>query len=255
MYYIGTGQRPAAWCVRVEPGSRRSSVVATVGDSTSKALDPGLMQVAQVRGWRYVQAGLDGCSVLRLTAPPGLDAVAARQAQSCASVVPPLIDAVRSAYHPRVWIISDLTGVSSDDPAKATPQRIRSIETSIRSILARLTRDGARVVLVAPEPNAQPLECATTSPAPDYCSDPHWSTSDPLTVLMARTVRHELAFFKGKVAYVSLNDILCPLGPCPAVVGGTLGRFDGVHFTATFSRIIVPILITRAQRAGIRFTR
>jgi peptidoglycan/LPS O-acetylase OafA/YrhL len=254
-YYIGTGQRPAAWCVRVEPGSRRSSVVATVGDSTSKALDPGVMKVAQVRGWRYVQAGLDGCSVLRLTVPPGLDAVAARQAQSCASVVPRLIDAVRSAYHPRVWIVSDLTGLSSDDPAKATPQRIRAIERSIRAILARLTLDGARVLLVAPEPNAQPLECATKSPAPDYCTDPHWSTSDPLTVLMARTVRHELAFFKGKVAYVSLNDILCPLGLCPAVVDGTLGRFDGVHFTATFSRIIVPILIARAERAGIRFTR
>jgi hypothetical protein len=187
--------------------------------------------------------------------PPGLDASAARQAQSCATVVPTLIDAVRSAYHPRVWIVSDLTGLSADDPAQATPQRLRSIATSIHAMLARLTRDGARVVLVAPAPNAQPLECATKSPPPDSCSDAHWSTSDPLTVLMARTVKHELASFKGRVAYVSLNDILCPLGACPAVVDGTLGRFDSVHFTATFSRIIVPILIGRAERLGIRFTR
>jgi peptidoglycan/LPS O-acetylase OafA/YrhL len=252
-YYLGTGQRPAAWCVRFEPGGRRTSVIATIGDSTSKALDPGLMQIAQVRGWRYIQAGLDGCSVLRLAVPPGLDDVAARQAQSCATVVPALIDAVRSASHPRVWIVSDLTGLSLDDPAKATPQRLRSIETSIHAILARLTRDGARVVLLAPQPNAQPIECATKSPPPDDCAGAHWTTNDPLTVLMARTLKHELAPFKGKVAYVSVNDILCPLGPCPAVVAGVLGRFDGVHFTGTFSKLIVPVIIARAQRAGIRF--
>jgi hypothetical protein len=28
-----------------------------------------------------------------------------------------------------------------------------------------------------------------------------------------------------------------------------------VHYTATFSRIILPILIARAERAGTRFTR
>jgi peptidoglycan/LPS O-acetylase OafA/YrhL len=256
LYYIGTGQDPAMWCVRTKPSSKTSSVVVTIGDSTSNALDPGMRIVAAARGWRYIQAGLNGCSILRLGTPPGLDAVAARQAESCSHVAPRLIDQIKAAYHPTVWIVSDLTGLASGEPNGDPPARIRNLQNSISSELARMVSGGARVVLIAPEPNGQPAGCASTPPpADDYCDAQHWTPKDPLTVFMARLDLRALTPLRTSVAYVSLNDILCPQGTCTAMVDGMLGRPDSVHFTGTFSKFIVPTLIARAAQAGVPFTR
>jgi hypothetical protein len=55
------------------------------------------------------------------------------------------------------------------------------------------------------------------------------------------------------VTYVSVNDVLCPAGQCPAVIDGVLGRFDGVHYTRTFSRTVVKLIVSRAKKAGVSF--
>ena len=50
--------------------------------------------------------------------------------------------------------------------------------------------------------------------------------------------------------------MLCPhAGRCPAVVGGVLARYDAVHYSATFSRRLVPVVVDRARKAGIEFVR
>ena len=66
--------------------------------------------------------------------------------------------------------------------------------------------------------------------------------------------RRAAAQMPRRVSYVSITDLLCNRGDqCPAVVDGRLARVDGVHYTATFSRRIVPIIVRRAQRAGVTF--
>jgi hypothetical protein len=55
--------------------------------------------------------------------------------------------------------------------------------------------------------------------------------------------------------YVSVDDVLCERnGACPAEVRGMLARYDGVHFTSRFSRLIVPVIVRRATEAGVPFT-
>lgn len=57
------------------------------------------------------------------------------------------------------------------------------------------------------------------------------------------------------MTYLSIDDVLCPDGGhCPAVVDGQLARYDAVHYTAGFSTKIVPMIISRAERAGVSFT-
>jgi hypothetical protein len=45
---------------------------------------------------------------------------------------------------------------------------------------------------------------------------------------------------------VSLTDVICRGGRCPAIEGDLLLRGDGVHYSVPFSRELVPILIHRA---------
>jgi hypothetical protein len=60
---------------------------------------------------------------------------------------------------------------------------------------------------------------------------------------------------RDKVTFVRLDDVLCPHGRCAAVIDGQLARFDGTHFTSAFSRRIVPLIIARAERDGVRLSR
>ena len=63
-------------------------------------------------------------------------------------------------------------------------------------------------------------------------------------------------FSRREVAYVPIDDLLCPrAGRCPAVVGGVLTRYDAIHYSATFSRRLVPVIVDRAEQAGIVFER
>lgn len=96
--YHGAGAAPATWCSRTAPRRPDSSVVAVIGDLTSRALDPGMRKVAGARGWRYIQAGINGCSFLVSDVPPLATPVSARQARSCAKTVPRLLRDVEVRY-------------------------------------------------------------------------------------------------------------------------------------------------------------
>lgn len=257
---VGTGQvgalvGGATWCSRTDPASPSSSVVATIGDSTSTALNPGMGQVAGERGWRYIQAGVNGCPALMLVVPPTPSADARLQAESCQRYVPVILAQVDATYHPTVWLISDITGLdSAADSGGIGATRTKALETSIRERLRQLTVGGGHVVILAPLPPAQPLECNVRSSAPTSCRSVTYTTAGALTAIQDRLFRSVAREFPGKVAVVSVADILCPGGTCPPVIGGHLARYDGVHFTASFSRTVVRTIIARAAAARIPFT-
>ena len=254
-YNAGSGLQSAVWCSKTQPTSSRSPVVAVIGDSTSRALDPGMVKVATQRGWRYIQAGTDGCSVMRLILPAVRSPAADREARSCQKVVPRIVSQVRNAYHPDVWVVADLTGGDPRDLPGGDRNRDRAAELSMRSMLQVLTEHGARVVLALPSPLGQPLECVSRTPAPDSCNSRVYTTADPFTVNLRTLSREAAAGLPGTVALVDVDDILCPGGRCRPIVDGMLARYDGTHYTGRFSRLIVPTIIARAEAAGISFRR
>jgi hypothetical protein len=63
-------------------------------------------------------------------------------------------------------------------------------------------------------------------------------------------VLHEVAADRAAAsAVVSVTDLVCPDGTCPAMVGGQVVRYDGLHLSVAWSRSIGPELVDRALAA------
>jgi peptidoglycan/LPS O-acetylase OafA/YrhL len=249
-----------AWCTRVQPQRPGASVVGVVGDSTALALNAGMAQLAGEHGWGYVQAGKNGCSVLPLQFPTGRSPAAITAAETCVGAVPKVLDDVRARAHPDVWVVSDRWSLlPMREPSGRFLQpgerrRRQIIQAEWIKRLRELTARGAKVILMITPPPAPPIECATTSPPPDRCSSTSFTTADAQTVAGRRIVKAAAAKVPGVVA-VSVDDLVCPdHGRCPAVVGGVLTRYDGIHYTATFSTRILRAVFARAERAGLKLT-
>jgi peptidoglycan/LPS O-acetylase OafA/YrhL len=249
-----------AWCSRTAPAKPDSTVVATIGDSTSRVLDPGMRRLARARGWRYIQAGIGGCSILPLTLPRARSESRIAFARDCLKYVPTTLAQVTAAYHPDIWIVADrYPGIPLLQDGRfltvGDPRRAKIVATAMRSTLQKLTANGARVVIVAALPPGEPVECATQRPAPRSCSSVGYTTAEPQASTLNSEYRRASGYFPGKVTVVSVDDVLCPRGRCLAVIDGTVARYDTLHYTVPFSRKIVPVIVARAERAGIAFTR
>jgi hypothetical protein len=91
---------------------------------------------------------------------------------------------------------------------------------------------------------------------PADCNSGEFTPADTITAELADINREAARAVGPQVTLVDVTDVLCPGGlRCPAVIGKTLARYDQVHYTATFSRQLVPVIISRSEKAGVRFTR
>lgn len=239
------------WCMRVRDPAPAAPLVVTAGDSTSRALDPGMEVVARRRGWSYIQAGQNGCSVLPLAI--------LRQPSSCMRTMPALISRLEREFHPDVWLVSDVFALSPFRAADGTivgagdPRRVRLVEHALRSTLRLMTAGHAHVVLLSTPPTAAPGHCGARTSG-RVCGAVTYTVRNPQIEQMAAIERRVAAEQPGRVTFLSVTDLLCPQeGHCPALVGGATARYDGVHFTGTFSKRIVPVIVRRAERAGITF--
>jgi hypothetical protein len=169
-----------------------------------------------------------------------------------------LLADVAAKAHPDVWLVSDRwsilplrdRGGRLLQPGDA--RRRRLVLHAWRQRLAELTAGGAKVVLVLTPPPGPPVECATKTPAPAQCASGTYTTSDPQTLAGQEVARRAARGFRRSVAVVSVDDLVCMQdGRCPAAIGGLLVRYDGIHYTATFSRQILAAVFARAARAGI----
>ncbi len=245
------------WCERVA-GKEGGFAVATAGDSTSVALDPGMRAVARERGWRYVQAGINGCSIVPIPFPSDIsDPASVAEARRCLPGASGLLRDVAGRVHPDLWIVSDrwmlTTAVAPDGRARPPEDsRLQSeIRVQLRRRLQQLTQRGAQVVMLMPIPGGPPVRCAK-HPEDDACHSSDVTTANPQVVRGRRLIRQAVAGLAPAVVTVDVTDLVCPGGTCPAAIKGTLVRYDTVHYTATFSRRIVPQILDRARSAGTR---
>jgi hypothetical protein len=247
------------WCTRVEPPSAQAPVVATIGDSTALAFDGGMRKVAAQNGWGYVQAGKNGCSLLPAPftdRPESPSAVTG--ARQCVQRTQRLLADVSAKRHPDVWLVSDR--YSSLDLVDRNGRTLRPGDRGLKRLvvaawrarLKGLTANGAKVVVVIAPPQGPPAECAIDSPPPADCGSSAYSTGDPQTTYARQALQAAAASFPRRVTAVSVDDVVCPdNGRCPAVIDGVLTRYDGIHYTATFSLKVLNAVFARARRAGI----
>jgi peptidoglycan/LPS O-acetylase OafA/YrhL len=255
------GPNGRVWCVRTGAGEGDRLVVAVIGDSTSRALNPGMLRVARARGWRYIQGGAGGCSFVPLVFPLDTEADNVSAARRCPERMSRIRDDIQTTMHPDVWVVADrfslLSLLTADDELlrPGDPRRARMVEEAMTDTFRRLTAGGSKVVLIATPPRGQPLECATKHPAPVSCAEATYTVKDQPTAALHDVMSRSAAQLPGRVVLVEVTDLLCPDGVCRPLVDGRLARYDGVHYTASFSRIIVPKIIERAEKAGVTFER
>ncbi len=249
---------PFSWCPR-RIGKPGAPVVASIGDSTSQALYPGVRAAATRGGWTYIEAAQGGCSVLPLRFVESDTPQSVAQAKRCIADIPRIIAEIQASYRPDVWVLTDrwplATMVTSGGTALAPtdPRRNEPIEIALRSLLRRLTAGGARVLFVPTPPPGEPVDCALHKLAPSTCDSPAYSTRDPTTAELTNSVRAAVAGLRG-VTVVPIADVVCPeRGQCPAVIDGTVVRYDGIHYSGVYSLKLVPIVLARAQGLGLPF--
>ena len=232
------------WCVRVDPTLKDPPVIVTVGDSTARALDPGLTDLALKQTWRFIDAAQDGCSVIPVVVT------------NCEPETQ-LLATIQRQQHPKLWILSDkysLNPVRARDgsivPA-SDPRHDAIVGEATAAVVRQLTGHGAKVILVPTPPEGAPPNCGTRV-AGATCGGAVRSVRDPEHEQLARIYAGIAASMPGRVAAVPITDLLCTSnGQCPAVVGADLARVDGLHYTASFSRKLVPIIFARAERLGV----
>ena len=81
--------------------------MASIGDSTSEALYPGMRVAAKQRGWTYIEAAEGGCTALPLHLVEFDTSQDLARAKLCNTDIPKIIAGVQARYRPNVWVLSD----------------------------------------------------------------------------------------------------------------------------------------------------
>jgi peptidoglycan/LPS O-acetylase OafA/YrhL len=245
------------WCVRVAPRHAAAPVTAVAGDSTSLALDPGMRVLASERGWGYVQAGRNGCSFLPLAlGRPDL----AAQAEQCGSSAQQRLEEVTRATDPSVWIVSDsFIGSHLHTSAGAlrpdTPAHRGEVVAALRTAFSAMTSSGARVVVLRVPPPGEPVDCAIEGTGRG-CGGTEHSPAHAWTRAVNGYYAAATDGLAPRVVMLDVDDLVCPgpAGQCVAARGDQLIRYDGVHYTAGFSRWLAPRLAARLDARGFRWS-
>jgi peptidoglycan/LPS O-acetylase OafA/YrhL len=242
-------------CVQHQ-GSRGRPVVLVVGDSTARALVPGLVEQARLNDFTVVQAAWQRCTPTGLlVVPNGMNAPDA-PGRACADQARTSIRRALERYRPGMVLISDFWShrqsvVSDGELVRAgTAEHARVLERAYASLVSDVEQAGGKTVLIE-------------LPPPGFSVGPYVAPGRPAGLATRpndgrlldgfnEVLRQVASRSEGTAATVSVTDLLCPGGRCDAVQNGRLVRIDGVHVTATFSRELAPALLSRADGALTR---
>ncbi|GAA0315702.1 hypothetical protein GCM10010151_02170 [Actinoallomurus spadix] len=232
------------------PGSATSPAAPTlgvIGDSVARGYAYYLARELGPRGVRVVDAAIYGCPA---TAVPFIVPVRGREEVSrCPDAERARQTALVRDFHPRVvlWhsILERFDLIRGNVRTTAgTPDWERQIMAGWDDILTRVTREGARVLLVLPlwyehQPPEPPARGAGVE-------------------RLRNMYQRWAAGHRDQVTVVDVAPLVCPSGPPCGLVGGIDFRPDQVHFddpggtrVAAYLRTHVPALAALV-RAGRR---
>jgi peptidoglycan/LPS O-acetylase OafA/YrhL len=226
--------------------------VALVGDSTMRALGPGMDEWARTHGTAWLEAGWKKCSATGIVVtPPGVAPDLA--AISCHAQAPTAIRTALRRYRPKVVLIAELWPagepllVDGDSILPGRPEHEQVLARAYRELVIDIASAGGRAVFVEMPYHGGTLGAQLASPArPASRAGPPAITLRSDTDEFNRMLREVAAERPDIASTVSVSDVLCPDGTCPAVIDGSVVRMDGRHYSIDFSRKLVPTLLARA---------
>jgi hypothetical protein len=116
--------------------------------------------------------------------------------------------------------------------------------------LAQISPLAQQVALIEPYPLTQTpmLDCLSTAAVPSSCDQPAWAMPGTDDVI---SLYRDLARRSPNVTSVSLAELICPGGVCPAEVGGLPAFADDNHLTHAFAATLVPGLLQVLADEGL----
>jgi peptidoglycan/LPS O-acetylase OafA/YrhL len=238
-------------CLKVDAGPA-APALAVLGDSTARALAAGLDETAAREHFSWVQAAWQRCTVTGLLVVPPADRVPDASARACTAMVDRAVDRALDRYHPQVVLVAEYWLHNQDVVVDGVRLRIGSaayraaVRARYTALVDRVAARGGRTVLLELPPRGESLG-AVVAPA-----RPAGRGRGPDPTRVARLAYNEdlaavVAARPGTSSLVSVTDLLCSAGHCPAVLDGMLARTDGVHFTSAYARVLVPALVQRIE--------
>ena len=232
-------------CVRHQ-GPTGAPVLAVIGDSIARSLDPAFLAIAVQHGWTYVIEATNSCPVSGVR-PATQAGQADHQLALCLEQTPILQRQLVDRWRPGVIVVADLMetlDVQAADGrtlARGSDAAIASVESALTDTAQRLASTGAAVALLELPPRLDP-GCQRPSSLDDpHCNIPLSATSDgPQSRYDAMYER--VASTVAGVTTLSITSAVCPDGTCRPVAGGTVLRYDGLHFTAPGALTLVAAL-------------
>lgn len=224
-------------CQYGDPGSEQ--VILLAGDSKSLQWQPALDDIASRHGWSLVTMTKSACGF-------NDGAVAYKEAvySSCVSWNS-AVDSEITALQPDVVLTSQGAYAALTDPED--PQSAATEDAMIAALESRwasLSEREIPVVALAnnPSPDGDVYECvAENLETLSECSFSGSTTT-------ADVQRAAADLVPGTVV-LDMNDVICPGGMCPAVMGEVLVYRQGSHLTRTFVETTGPILEERLVEA------
>jgi len=226
-----------------------------LGDSTARALAPGLDAWAEQAGTSWVQAAWQRCTPTGLTVVPTNLTAPDRPAVVCAQQARPVISRTLQEYRPALVLVTEFWShhqpllVDGHLLRPGTVEHTAALRQEYLELVDEVASVGGRVVFVELPPGGDSLGSVVAPQRPAGTARPP-VPGDGL-VPTWNALLHSVADSRPRSASViSVTDLVCPGGECRAVLDGVLVRTDGVHYSVPFSRGLGPVLLERALRAA-----
>ena len=238
-------------CVRGEGTATPDLLV--LGDSTARALGPGMDAATAATKTRWVQAAWHRCSATGLTVIPNGQSTLDLPARVCTAQATAAVQNALDTYRPRLVIDTEfwthhqaiLDGGRVLRPG--TPEHAAALHAAYARLARQVTATGARLVFLELSPPGDSLGPVVAAGRPAGRSLVAPGGDD---VQAFNKVLRDVAASTPGVSTVSLDDLVCPAGECSAVTGSTVIRTDGVHLSLAYSRRIGPEVLHRIETAA-----
>lgn len=222
----------------------RPSTVLLIGDSHAELWREGFLDAASTLGFTGIMITSSGCPWMDL---PALSGQTGEPVDCQDKLWKPALDAART-YQPDLVILISRSVLSrhlvvdgqvlrSGDPGWASV-----MSAGVRTSLAQMVPLAKQIALVEPYPLTRTpmIDCLSTGAPPASCDQPAWQMPGTESVL---PLYRQLASTYPNVTSVSLADLICPGGICPAEVDGLPTFADDNHLTHAFAATLVPGLL------------
>lgn len=211
-----------------------------VGDSIAVAWIPTVRSALETQGWTVGVLAMVGCPFIDApsrNSDEGLQAACPAQKESAMRVI--------EEQKPALVIASNSYGIKFDGQT-GTASNLQLREEGLGSYFRAITSIAGKLIVLSPPPGARnPVECATPFSSPSDCATS--VTEDWLAVFDSE----QMVTAKSGGVFIDTRPWFCDRMACPAFVGKTTVRRDGVHITEEYAKMIAPQLSTALGAVGV----